>query len=206
MSRPDTGSASALTKEAVMQEAQERVYRDSDDNRTGDVLGFGEWICDKLATCAGSLTDEQTLARAAELLDTQGLSPARDYAADNIRKLLAMSPAERPVLTDERTAFRDALLLVGRGEGESSVELSTIWAAAVQFVEARVAATERVAADDAPTPLDIETVRVIRSFVDRPGETYHGFIQRRLGIGFGRALRRAIEESGLAATSRSVER
>ncbi|NTX18037.1 hypothetical protein [Burkholderia cepacia] len=105
MSRPDTGSASALTKEAVMQEAQERVYRDSDDNRTGDVLGFGEWICDKLATCAGSLTDEQTLARAAELLDTQGLSPARDYAADNIRKLLAMSPAERPVLTDERTAF-----------------------------------------------------------------------------------------------------
>ncbi|HDR9086276.1 TPA: hypothetical protein QDB10_002167 [Burkholderia vietnamiensis] len=89
MSRPDTGSAGALTKEAVMQEAQERVYRDSDDDRTGDVIGFGEWICDRLATGAGSLTDEQTLARAAELLDTQGLSPARDYAADNIRKLIA---------------------------------------------------------------------------------------------------------------------
>ncbi|MBU9212272.1 hypothetical protein [Burkholderia multivorans] len=48
---------------------------------------------------------------------------------------------------------------------------------------------------DDPTPLDDETVAVIRSFVDRPGETYRGIITRRLGIGFGRALRRAIEES-----------
>ncbi|KVQ35711.1 hypothetical protein WK03_35165 [Burkholderia cepacia] len=228
MSNTDTGSAGALTKEAVMQEAQERVYRDSDDDRTGDVIGFGEWIRDKLAAlreddvpecngshchreiaegapectaCAGSLTDEQTLARAAELLDTQGLSPARDYAADNIRQLLAVPPAQRPAgrptmspdecahdvyrhgqsiglfdipketanaicaqitavtgarvdwhyvagrvhmkalpaspiapaAADEREAFRNVLGLVGRGAGESSVELATIWAAGVAF-------------------------------------------------------------------------
>ncbi|RQM44550.1 hypothetical protein EHZ19_28285 [Paraburkholderia bannensis] len=52
-----------------------------------------------------------------------------------------------------------------------------------------------------PTPLDDETVAVIRSFVDRPGETYRGVITRRLGIGFGRALRRAIEESRAAAVA-----
>lgn len=54
------------------------------------------------------------------------------------------------------------------------------------------------AASDEPTPLDEETVSVIRSFVDRPGETYRGIITRRLGIGFGHALRRAIEESRAA--------
>ncbi|MFP3799474.1 Lar family restriction alleviation protein [Paraburkholderia sp. SIMBA_027] len=52
-----------------------------------------------------------------------------------------------------------------------------------------------------PTPLDDETVAVIRSFVDRPGETYRGVITRRLGIGFGRALRRAIEESRAASVA-----
>ncbi|KVH05433.1 hypothetical protein WS84_28280 [Burkholderia anthina] len=128
MSKTNASSAGALTKEVVMREAQERVYRDSGDDRTGDVIGFGEWICDKLAAqgeddvpecngshchreiaegapectaCAGSLTDEQTLARAAELLDTQGLSPARDYAADNIRKLLAVYPVARPAAAPE---------------------------------------------------------------------------------------------------------
>lgn len=54
---------------------------------------------------------------------------------------------------------------------------------------------------DDPTPLDDETVAVIRSFVDRPGETYRGVITRRLGIGLGRALRRAIEESRAARAS-----
>lgn len=42
---------------------------------------------------------------------------------------------------------------------------------------------------------------VIRAFIDRPGETYRGVITTRLGIGFGRALRRAIEESRATPTS-----
>ena len=41
--------ADALTAAAVMKEARERVYRDSDDDATGNVIWFAEWICDRLA-------------------------------------------------------------------------------------------------------------------------------------------------------------
>lgn len=52
-----------------------------------------------------------------------------------LRTLLAASPVEQPAAApaDERAAFRDALALVGRGEGESSAELATIWSAGVAF-------------------------------------------------------------------------
>ncbi|AEA65789.1 hypothetical protein [Burkholderia gladioli] len=77
---------------------------------------------------------------------------------------------------------------------------------AISAIEQCAPPTPTVAADAAapsaqPTPLDDETVSVIRSFIDRPGETYRGVITTRLGIGFGRALRRAIEESRATPTS-----
>ncbi|KVW25856.1 hypothetical protein WK94_01950 [Burkholderia ubonensis] len=46
-------------------------------------------------------------------------------------------PAAAPA--DELAAFRDALALVGRGEGESSAELATIWSAGVAFTVQRAA-------------------------------------------------------------------
>jgi hypothetical protein len=45
----DNSRADALTADAVMKEARERVYRDSDDDATGNVIWFAEWICDRLA-------------------------------------------------------------------------------------------------------------------------------------------------------------
>lgn len=124
----------------------------------------------------------------------------------------ALWESRAPSLTNERAEFdgdseetRAAFRAYDQKERVSSRTSWQIWRDACAWQARAACATEKVAADETPTPLDIETVRVIRSFVDRPGETYHGFIQRRLGIGFGRALRRAIEESGLAATCPSVE-
>ncbi|MDR8077813.1 hypothetical protein KPA96_19345 [Burkholderia cenocepacia] len=48
---------------------------------------------------------------------------------------VARLSTEQPV-ADERAAYRDALALLGRGEGESSAELATIWSAAVAFARA----------------------------------------------------------------------
>lgn len=53
---------------------------------------------------------------------------------------------------DERAAFREALALVGRGEGESSVELATIWSAGIQLAEARAASATETGAEEDDEP------------------------------------------------------
>ncbi|MGU7780492.1 hypothetical protein [Burkholderia sp. PU8-34] len=63
-------------------------------------------------------------------------------------KILAEEPAA-PAPADERAAFREALTLAGRGEGESSAELATIWSAAVSFAEQRAASANETGAEGA---------------------------------------------------------
>ncbi|CAG9229371.1 hypothetical protein [Burkholderia vietnamiensis] len=109
MSKTDTGSATALTADVVMKEARERVYRDSDDDATGNVVGFAEWICDRLPLSsvapsesrAGALTAEQFERIACSAASDAGRIPganlynAAKFACDEIRQLLAASPVEQ---------------------------------------------------------------------------------------------------------------
>ncbi|KVC49872.1 hypothetical protein WS58_06280 [Burkholderia pseudomultivorans] len=75
----------------------------------------------------------------------------RSHAAREIHDLLMELTEARPAPSpaDERAAFRDALALVGRGEGESSAELATIWSAGIQFAEARAASANDTGAEGA---------------------------------------------------------
>jgi hypothetical protein len=114
-------------------------------------------------------------------------------------EVMAEVDAVRPML--------DAWLEVpGRLAGVDYAELLAFATSIYRRTVASAPADAAQLPPDAPTPLDDETVAVIQSFVDRPGETYRGVITRRLGIGFGRALRRAIEESRAtpAATTASA--
>lgn len=82
---------------------------------------------------------------------------------------------------------------------EMGTEFATPLFAIVESVERAVIAAHSADASNGngndTTPLDDETVAVIGRFMNRTEETYNGFIRRRLGIGFGRALRRAIEDA-----------
>ncbi|KKI36100.1 hypothetical protein VI03_25320 [Burkholderia vietnamiensis] len=128
-------------------------------------------------------TREDMEVRALTLVSQPAPSPADERAAFEVEILTG--PCAKVCYTQDEIPReqREQVIVIRKADYD-------------RFIAARAAsANETVAISDAATPLDVETVRVIRSFVDRPGETYHGFIQRRLGIGFGRALRRAIEES-----------
>lgn len=79
-----------------------------------------------------------------------------------------------PAPADERAAFRDALTLVGRGEGESSAELATIWSAAIAFEQSRAASANETGAEG-PDALAHE----VWSAAQRaPGEGIEDAVQR----------------------------
>ncbi|KVH64435.1 hypothetical protein WS89_03900 [Burkholderia sp. MSMB1072] len=105
MSKTNASSAGALTKEVVMREAQERVYQDSDDDRTAalpaapmrpeydaDAVRFGTCEhCDKRA----NLHPHDGAWICGACADADYLSAWIDYA-ERLRAILAESPASQP--------------------------------------------------------------------------------------------------------------
>ena len=85
----ENGRADALTADAVMKEARERVYRDSDDDATGNVIWFAEWICDRLAAAPSGYCE-----RAGGCVCGGDLPRVREGCSEWVKSKPAPSPAD----------------------------------------------------------------------------------------------------------------